>query len=86
MVDGKEIRHSAINGEYIVVSCQLINGTQQASLEVYAIEDILAQEVVSVKIQPRYKKIGYYYYPELVKNQLVFIEFHDPNPKGRSRT
>lgn len=67
-VGGKEIRHSAINEEFIAVSCELNDGTKEACLEIYAIADIVGREGVGIEVKPRYRKMGYYYYPEIVKD------------------
>ena len=36
--------------------------------------------------KPFFSISGYYCYPECIGEKIYFIEFNDPNPKGKSRT
>jgi Na+-transporting NADH:ubiquinone oxidoreductase subunit NqrB len=50
---------------------------------VYKFDDILSAEGVFIKISPKFTKLGNYFFPELVGKELIFIEYNNPNPKGR---
>jgi hypothetical protein len=52
----------------------------------YALDDIHQMEGTLGQVKPIYQKQGYYYYPELIGEDIYTIEYDDPNPKGKSRT
>jgi hypothetical protein len=50
---------------------------------VYSLDEILSAEGVTINVLPKFSKLGFYFFPELVDKYLVFIEYNNPNPKGR---
>lgn len=77
---GKEIRHSTFTDKYLACSCELVNDSEDGFLIVYRIEDI-----EKGKYEPHYTSKGRFYFPQYCQDELVVLEYHDPNPKGRKR-
>ena len=80
---GKEVRHLSLTDHRLVVSCELNEVEFVTKLCVYRISQI--EKGIH---EPSFMVQGHFYLPEEISsnNDLIVIEYEDPNPKGRSRT
>lgn len=77
---GKEVRHTCLNDEFLASSSEVIQDSDESMLEVFSLERIRQNN-----FKPVFEARGYFYFPEIHVDEMVVLEFRNPNPKGKSR-